>query len=139
MNRAGTIAGPNPAAKPATGECERFYADLERAHLAPLWRLDTVQPEPRSPVQPYLWKWREFYPHLLRAGDVMQLAETQAGEAPERRVLLFVNPGISTLKAATETLSVGVQLIFPGEVAPAHRHQPCFTRGKRRGISVNCG
>ena len=43
------------------------------------------------------------------------------GEA-ERRVLILENPGLKGRSSITHTLYAGLQLILPGEVAPAHRH-----------------
>src|SRR5260370_16362863 len=43
-------------------------------------------------------------------------------EEAERRVLILENPGMRGESKATNTLFAGVQMILPGEVAPAHRH-----------------
>ena len=43
-------------------------------------------------------------------------------EEAERRVLILENPGMRGESRATNTLFAGVQMILPGEVAPAHRH-----------------
>ena len=40
----------------------------------------------------------------------------------ERRVLMLENPSYQGEAQITETLFSGLQLIMPGEVAPAHRH-----------------
>src|SRR6478735_375973 len=40
----------------------------------------------------------------------------------ERRVLILENPGLRGESRATNTLFAGIQMILPGEVAPAHRH-----------------
>src|SRR5258705_6152375 len=46
---------------------------------------------------------------------------TTAEEA-NRRVLILENPALKGQSKATNTLFAGVQMILPGEVAPAHRH-----------------
>jgi gentisate 1,2-dioxygenase len=40
----------------------------------------------------------------------------------ERRVLILENPGLRGQSCITPSLYAGLQLILPGEVAPAHRH-----------------
>ncbi len=40
----------------------------------------------------------------------------------ERRVLILENPGMPGESKITESLYAGLQLILPGEIAPAHRH-----------------
>ncbi len=44
-----------------------------------------------------------------------------AAEA-ERRVLVLENPALRGQSSITQSLYAGLQLILPGEVAPAHRH-----------------
>ncbi len=109
-------------------EAEEYYADLEQKDLAPLWHLMTQTPEPTTSTLPHLWRWRDFYPSLLRAADVMRLADVQGGGEVERRVLMLVNPGLKHQHSATDTLVGSVQLILPGEVAPAHRHSTTAVR-----------
>src|SRR5258705_3567435 len=43
-------------------------------------------------------------------------------EEANRRVLILENPTLKGQSKATNTLFAGVQMILPGEVAPAHRH-----------------
>jgi len=43
-------------------------------------------------------------------------------------VLVLENPGLAGASSITETLYAGLQLILPGEVAPAHRHTPAAIR-----------
>jgi gentisate 1,2-dioxygenase len=43
-------------------------------------------------------------------------------EEAERRVLILENPAFPGQSRATGTLYAGVQMVLPGEVAPAHRH-----------------
>jgi len=107
---------------------EEFYADLENDELQGLWRVQTMSREPQTVVRPHLWRWETLYRHLLRAGEVM----TTSREA-ERRVLLLVNPGLRASYASTHTLTACVQMVKPGEVAPAHRHSPTAIRFILRG------
>ena len=43
-------------------------------------------------------------------------------EEAKRRVLILENPAMPGESRATNTLFAGIQMILPGEVAPAHRH-----------------
>jgi gentisate 1,2-dioxygenase len=79
-------------------------------------------------VQPHIWRWHEIYSQLQRAGEVMRLAETQGDGPSERRALLLINPALKAYNAATNNLTAAVQMIFPGEIAPAHRHSPSAIR-----------
>ena len=114
--------------EPTQEDAEDYYSSLEPMGLQPLWRLRTIPPEPKTQVQSHIWKWNDIYGQLLRAGEVMHLAGVQ-GEGPsERRALLLVNPGLKQYNSATNTLVAAVQLIFPGEIAPAHRHSAAAIR-----------
>jgi gentisate 1,2-dioxygenase len=99
-------------------EADQYYAELESLDVAPLWRVDESGME-RSPasIRPGVWRWSELYPRLARATEMMDL-ETGG----ERRVLTLINPGMKPLLGSTHTLTTSLQLILPGEVAPAHRH-----------------
>ena len=45
-----------------------------------------------------------------------------SAEEAERRVLILENPALRGQSCITQSLYAGLQLIMPGEVAPAHRH-----------------
>ena len=96
----------------------QLYADLTARSLAPLWSSlhDLVPSHPRSSMRPALWRYSEVRPLLQRAGDVISTEEAI------RRVLVLENPGAPGTAAITPTLYAGLQLLLPGEVAPAHRH-----------------
>jgi gentisate 1,2-dioxygenase len=109
----------------ATPEVEQqFYGEIERNHLAALWtvtaRMMTKEPTPR--IQPYLWRWKALRALILRAGELTPI------EKAERRVLGLINPGLKDKYSATETLWAAVQLILPGENAPAHQHSAAAIR-----------
>jgi gentisate 1,2-dioxygenase len=105
-----------PAVSSALAE-ERlsFYAELSPFSMRPLWEVlsDALTPEPRVRSVPYLWRYREVRPRLLRSGEL---------------VLMLVNPGLEGRAAATATLYAGIQLILPGEVARTHHHTPSAVR-----------
>ena len=86
--------------------------------MAPLWEMlkDLVPEEPRPKAKPYLWDYDDVRKHLLEAGDLV------TAEEAERRVLVLANPGYDGQARATAMVYAGIQLVLPGEVAPAHRH-----------------
>jgi gentisate 1,2-dioxygenase len=51
----------------------------------------------------------------MRAGEIV------SAEEAERRVLMLVNPALKA-PCTTDTIYSGLQLVLPGEIAPAHRH-----------------
>ena len=100
-------------------DARRAYYDRIAAHgLTPLWEVlgALVPPEPRSPAVPALWRYAELREHVMEAGRVI------TAEEAERRVLILENPGLRGQSCITQSLYAGLQLILPGEVAPAHRH-----------------
>ncbi len=97
---------------------QQLYADMSPLHLTPLWEVlhALVPPRPATPCVPALWKYDEVRPFLMRAGEVI------TAEEAVRRVLILENPALRGQSAVTQSLYAGLQLILPGEVAPAHRH-----------------
>ena len=104
---------------PGTSEARaEFYERLRKEELAPLWEvLSALVPKlPRSPAVFAKWSYQTIEPLLLEAGGLITAAEA------ERRVLILQNPALPGRSRITNTLYAGLQLILPGEVAPAHRH-----------------
>src|SRR5215813_6522627 len=101
-----------------TPEREAFYDRIGAHNLAPLWeRLHgLVTPQPTTPCQPAIWHYRDVRPYLMEAGGLISAQEAT------RRVLILENPGLKGKTSITHSLFAGLQLILPGEVAPAHRH-----------------
>jgi len=98
---------------------QHFYDQLSPHGLAPLWeRLHTlVTRAPTTPAVPVLWDYDNVVrPYLMQAGSLITAKEA------ERRVLILENPGLRGHTSVTHALFAGLQLILPGEVAPAHRH-----------------
>jgi len=101
-----------------TPERQAFYDRIAPFHLAPLWEKlhQLVTAEPQSPCLPHVWHYRDVRPHLMQAGGLITAMEAT------RRVLILENPGFAGQAQVTGSLFAGLQLILPGEVAPAHRH-----------------
>jgi len=95
-----------------------FYGRAKHQHLAPLWRvlhgLVTAQPVTRA--VPAIWHYKDVRPYLMEACDLIGAAEA------ERRVMVLENPGLPGQSRITQSLFAGLQIILPGEIAPAHRH-----------------
>jgi gentisate 1,2-dioxygenase len=69
-----------------------------------------------------LFRYDEIRPHVLEAGRLI------SAEEAERRVLVLENPALRGQSCITQSLYAGLQLILPGEVAPAHRHSQTALR-----------
>jgi gentisate 1,2-dioxygenase len=108
-----------PAAPPAETPARlAFYERIGQKHLTPLWTslAKLVTPEPVSGCQPASWSFAEVRAAMIEAGGLITAREA------ERRVLILENPGLRGQSKITTDLYAGVQLVLPGEVAPAHRH-----------------
>lgn len=106
-----------PTAHPDTAKTEAFYQQLPSKHVEPLWlKLEQfVPPIPNPAATPAIWRYQDVLPSLLEAGRIVPVEEA------ERRVLMLVNPTMSA-PHTTDTIYGGLQLVLPGEIAPAHRH-----------------
>ena len=111
----------NPEAEKGRQE---FYGRAETQNLAPLWRVlgALVTDEPVTPVKATMWKYGEVRPYLMEACKIITAAEA------ERRVMMLENPGLPGQSRITHSLFAGLQVILPGEVAPAHRHAAAALR-----------
>ena len=112
----------HPVAK--TAEREAFYRKIDGENLTALWNVmgDLITPEPKSACRPYLWRFDAIRAHMMEAGKLITAKEA------ERRVLILENPGLRGQSKATTSLYAGIQLVLPGEVAPAHRHSQSALR-----------
>src|ERR1700682_1347051 len=96
---------------------EAVYAKLDPHHLAPL-----VPPAPQPKCQPAHWPYAMARDLLIESGELI------SAELAERRVLVLENPALRGMSQATNSLYAGLQLILPGETAPAHRHSATAIR-----------
>jgi gentisate 1,2-dioxygenase len=97
---------------------QEYYDRISKKGLAPLWVVlkDLVPKEPISAIQPAVWHFADVKKLVDEAGTLITAKEA------ERRVLVFENPALPGKSRITNTLYAGLQLILPGEIAPAHRH-----------------
>ncbi len=105
---------------------EAYRTALTEQNLVPLWpSLRAVLPpvKPARRTRAVCWPYQPLRPLLLQAGELTPM------EKAERRVLVMANPGHGLEKMqATSTIYLGMQLLLPGEWAPAHRHTPNAVR-----------
>jgi gentisate 1,2-dioxygenase len=99
-------------------ERKAYYERIATHNMAPLWEVlrGLITREPKSRCQPALWHYNDIRAAILEAAELITAKEA------ERRVLILENPGMPGESKITNSLYAGLQLIMPGEVAPAHRH-----------------
>lgn len=97
---------------------QAFYEEIGRQHMTPLWESlhALVPPQPRPTAVPAFWRYADVRGHVMQAGRLI------TAEEAERRVLILENPALRGQSCITPSLYAGLQLIMPGETAPAHRH-----------------
>jgi gentisate 1,2-dioxygenase len=97
---------------------EEFYRRIDPQNMAPLWtRLKALVPKEPTPTGvAHRWRYAEVRGHVLESAEHISAREA------ERRVLILENPALRGSSQVTGNLYAGLQLIMPGETAPAHRH-----------------
>lgn len=119
------MAAPTPR---SDKELEEYYADVRAAGLDAPWSRPGPLIEPKkSRVESRIWRWAHIEPLLRRSAEFVS-----PGGGAERRILRMANPGVPE-RTSTHTISVALQYLMPGEVAPAHRHTPNAVRFMLRG------
>src|SRR5262245_49171000 len=97
---------------------QAYYDRIGAYDMAPLWEVlkNLVAREPVSACAPAIWHLADVRPLVHEAGELISAKEA------ERRVLVLENPALRGKSRITQSLYAGLQLILPGEIAPAHRH-----------------
>jgi gentisate 1,2-dioxygenase len=97
---------------------EEYYQRIAKHGMTPLWKVmnSVVTKEPVTRCAPVIWHYDDIKRLVMESGGLI------TAEEAERRVLILENPGLRGESRATNTLFAGVQMILPGEIAPAHRH-----------------
>lgn len=105
---------------------EEYRAQMSAAGVAPLWpMMRNVLPHgaPNPLTRAGFWSYGAIRPLLIRAGELTPV------EKAERRVLVLSDPGRGAgAMQATASIYLGLQLLLPGETAPAHVHTPSAVR-----------
>ena len=103
-----------------------YRSALTERNLVPLWPSLRALLPPQVPsrrTQAIHWPYAQIRPLLLQAGELTPI------DKAERRVLVLANPGHGLEKMqASAAMYLGMQLLLPGERAPAHRHTPNAVR-----------
>jgi len=111
-----------------------FLRARPRPPPRPLWRvlhgLVTDRPAPRC--VPAMWRYAEIRPYLMEACKLISAAKPSAASwcwktrpAGESRI--------------TQSLFAGLQIILPGEIAPAHKHTASALRFIIEGTKLHRG
>jgi len=97
---------------------EDYYQRIDKHDMAPLWKVmnSVVTEEPVTRCAPVVWHFDDVKSLVMESGGLITTEEAK------RRVLILENPAMRGESKATNTLFAGIQMILPGEVAPAHRH-----------------
>lgn len=105
---------------------QEYQDAMTKAGVAPLWpMMRNILPhgKPNAVSQSHLWSYEVLRPLLLKAGELTPV------EKAERRVLVLSDPGRGNgAMQATASIYAGLQLLLPGELAPAHKHTPSAVR-----------
>src|SRR5581483_11488177 len=93
-----------------TVEFEAFFGEVQKASLdfPGSAGVPIIRPKPNE-SRPHFWSHVEIE-RLLKQSEKIALGE--------RRMLRLANPGTPDWKYATPTMSVSIQHILPGELAP---------------------
>jgi gentisate 1,2-dioxygenase len=107
-----------------TPERDAFHRKIDGENLSALWNVmgDLITRAPKSPCRPHLWSFDAIRAYMTEAGRLITAKEA------ERRVLILENPGLRGQSKVTTSLYAGIQMVMPGEVAPAHRHSQSALR-----------
>jgi len=100
-------------------EQKQFYETADNINLSPGWTRHDEEGLPE--VAPYLWRWSDVEPLVLTSGTLVT-----PDRDVERRTMRLATPGLG--RGTTQTLIAALQLLLPGECAPAHRHTPTAIR-----------
>jgi len=97
---------------------EAYYERISKFDMTPLWKVmkNVVTKEPVTRCVPVVWHYSDVKALVMESGGLISAEEAL------RRVLILENPALRGESRATNTLFAGIQMILPGEVAPAHRH-----------------
>lgn len=105
--------------QPDTEGLERLHEELAAANMAPTWKYvsEFVSREPRTHYRPWIWKWNDVVPLLMRSAGFIT-----PERGAERRSMEHVNPDLKSCFSTSHTIATAFQLVQAGEHAPAHRH-----------------
>jgi gentisate 1,2-dioxygenase len=98
---------------------QSYCDELHAVGLDAPWSVPGPLIRPKaSCAESAFWRWKDVEPRVRRSIEHMQ-----PGRGAERRIVRMMNPGVPE-RTSAHTISVAVQYLMPGEIAPAHRHTP---------------
>ena len=106
---------------------EDYKSELERlsVNLAAIVDQPLIMPKTHK-VVPHHWRWGDLERVLHQSLKFQDKLPTGRAGA-ERRIVRLQNPGLDS-ETVTNTMSMSLQLLLPGEVARPHRHTPVAFR-----------
>src|SRR5262245_24536281 len=110
------------SAPKAHNQRHEFSERIRAANFLEYWEADYRTTKPETGVLPYIWTWEQMKELMLQSEQVIGINEA------ERRGLILANPGLGGKPFMTNTLFGDVQILSPGESAPAHRHTTSASR-----------
>ena len=113
--------------KVTVDEAQQYYDTADSIRIRPGWMQGEGQPMPE--IEPYLWRWSQVEPLVMKSGELVT-----PDRDVERRTLRLATPGID--RGTTHTITAALQLLLPGENAPAHRHTPTAIRWVLKGAGA---
>jgi gentisate 1,2-dioxygenase len=104
-----------------------YKAELDRlsVNFAAIIDQPLIIPK-KNKVVAHHWRWADLE-RVLRASLDFQDKLPTGRAGAERRIIRLKNPGTED-ETVTNTMSMSLQLLMPGEVARAHRHTPVAFR-----------
>lgn len=99
-----------------------FAERVRKANYLEYWAAGYRTTKPDTGVVPCLWRWEEMKRLMLESEKLIDINEA------ERRGLILLNPGLGGKPYMTNTIFGDVQILAPGEKAPAHRHTTSASR-----------
>ncbi len=99
-----------------------FAERVRKANYLEYWAAGYRTTRPDTGVVPCLWAWKEMKQLMIESEKLIDINEA------ERRGLILLNPGLGGKPYMTNTIFGDVQILAPGEKAPAHRHTTSASR-----------
>mgnify|MGYP001345439120 FL=1 len=104
-----------------------YRSELERLSVNLAAMVDQPLIIPKSEVvTPHHWRWTDLERVLHQSLQFQDKLPT-GQDGAERRIVRLQNPGLNS-ETVTNTMSVSLQLLMPGEIARPHRHTPVAFR-----------
>src|SRR5881409_1286774 len=102
--------------RPMTDSVEVLNADMAKKNLGGHWQLgfESYLAYPETTVQPCLWKWKDVYESLMRAGEVVGMDQA------ERWMIRLLNPAFKEWQAIIHIIQFSFQYVKVGEHVWSH-------------------